>query len=401
MIKRLLIDNFKSYVDVNIPLGSLNVFVGPNASGKSNLVDALRFIGDAIKYTLDIAIAGRSGWGGVRSGKTNRGRVRFKLDVAPREPYDIVVETPDKVQFTMKSFEYTFAFLKERGRYIVDSERLSLQTARLKKGLRAPVAGFKRSRSTVVIRDPLAKRESLQVTEHTFNRLFMSVPFSASGTLAGDFIDRWCFFDIDVRRARDPQYEGPVEHLSESGDNLGLLLYRMERDTSKKGRRLRESIVRFIQGIVPGFENVYSEEQYDGKIAFRIKERNLRPRLPASVVSDGTIKLLALTLALRYHRRPPTLICIEEPEKNLHPTLLEVLVDVMRELSKDTQIIVTTHSPEFVRCLRPHEVYLVDKKEGKSRITRVQSVEAIDVFLKEFSLDELWKQGYLEGGIPL
>ena len=118
------------------------------------------------------------------------------------------------------------------------------------------------------------------------------------------------------------------------------------------------------------------------------------------MVSDGTIRLLSLLTGLLVKRDEPSTLFIEEPERSLHPLVLQQVVELMRTVSADIQIIVTTHNPEFVRHCMPDEVFLVDKVDGLTSVEPAKNVENIERFLETFSLDELWTMGYLERALP-
>jgi predicted ATPase len=163
---------------------------------------------------------------------------------------------------------------------------------------------------------------------------------------------------------------------------------------------LRRKLLDIVQGMVPGFEDWETEQLADGRIAFKVREKGLRGTLPSLLASDGTIRLLTILAALFCSQLLPSTIFIEEPERSLHPTVMGQLVDLMREVSSQTQIIITTHSADFVRHCRPREIYLLDKVDGCTQVVQASSIEQIDEFLKQFTLDQLWLQGHLELGIP-
>jgi predicted ATPase len=152
--------------------------------------------------------------------------------------------------------------------------------------------------------------------------------------------------------------------------------------------------------MVPGFEDWETEQLADGRIAFKVRERGLHGTLPSLLVSDGTVRLLTILAALFGSQVPPTTIFVEEPERSLHPAVMEHLADLMREVSSQMQIIVTTHSTDFVRYCQPGEVYLLDKVNGCTQVVPASSIEQIGEFLNHFTLDQLWLQGHLERGIP-
>jgi predicted ATPase len=153
--------------------------------------------------------------------------------------------------------------------------------------------------------------------------------------------------------------------------------------------------------LIPGFERWRPARQYDGSLGYKISEKGMARALLPEMVSDGTIRLLSILLALLYQPTEAALICVDEPERYLHPQVLKPLVEIMREVSERTQVIVTTHSTELVKWLKPSEVLMVDKINNVTHIVQAQSISMVEKFLEELTLDELWLGGYLKGGKTL
>jgi predicted ATPase len=97
--------------------------------------------------------------------------------------------------------------------------------------------------------------------------------------------------------------------------------------------------------------------------------------------------------------RNSSLIAIEEPENGVHPHLSEYLTEVLKSASQRSQIVVTTHAPDLLDYLEPHQVILCDKEDGFTKLKRASSVSDIEQFRKHFSLGELWSQGAI-GAMP-
>ena len=119
--------------------------------------------------------------------------------------------------------------------------------------------------------------------------------------------------------------------------------------------------------------------------------------MPATRLSDGTLRYLAL-LAILCHPKPPPLICIEEPELGLHPDILPHLAQVLREASERMQLIVTTHSDILVDALTetPEVIVVCEKHEGATRLKRLDRDE-LHPWLEKYRLGELWTRGELGG----
>lgn len=149
-------------------------------------------------------------------------------------------------------------------------------------------------------------------------------------------------------------------------------------------RDLYPTIIDFDVRILPGFVQVTLEEEHVG-------------RIPATRLSDGTLRYLCL-LAILLNPTPPPLVCIEEPELGLHPDVQNRLARLMREASERMQIIVTTHSEAFVDALTdtPEALMVCERHNGSTVIERVDP-ERFAVWLQDHSLGELWRGGYIGG----
>ncbi len=220
--------------------------------------------------------------------------------------------------------------------------------------------------------------------------------FFLGSFLLSDFITEWRFYDLDVKASRRSCLDEGQPVLLGDGRNLAIILDKLRRDSSS--RAIRDRILNLMSILIPGFERWRPARQYDGSLGYKIYEKGMVKALLPEMVSDGTIRLLSMLLALLYQPTKAALICIDEPERYLHPQVLKPIVEIMREVSEKTQLIVTTHSTELVKWLQPSEVLMVDKIDTVTHIVQAQNVSMVDKFLEEFSLDELWLSGYLKGG---
>ena len=119
--------------------------------------------------------------------------------------------------------------------------------------------------------------------------------------------------------------------------------------------------------------------------------------IPATLLSDGTLRYLCL-LAVLLHPEPPPLICIEEPELGLHPDLLHKVSDLMCDASKRSQLVVTTHSDVIVDTLteQPESVVICEKRDGETEMHRLDK-DDLAKWLKDYSLGDLRRDGELGG----
>jgi len=397
MIKSVKFVNFKSLSPQTVELGPLNVLIGANASGKSNFVDAFRFIRDCVWHGASAAVAKRRGWKNVVSARPSQPpRIRLGLLMRPEgiphlrrqgEEY-----TASEASYSLeigctgaepRVWDETFRTLYTRDAKTLEDGFVRRRGSLKGLGDAAPArAGFLRGVLKGFARDR--------------SYLPMGFPAFSSYSIAQS-LGRWRFYELDPNAARSPSTEEAPDVLSEDGANLARVLkalQRADRETSVRVRKL-------MNILVPGFSSWGTRRRADGTVVFTVKEDGIaRPFLPSSI-SDGTIRLLCMLLGVLHTHATAPLMSIDEPERCLHPQLFKTLVELIREASHKTQMLVTTHSAELVRWLQPSEVLLVDKKDNQTVIVRAKDVEHIEEFLKEFRLDELWLQGYLKGGTAL
>jgi predicted ATPase len=110
-------------------------------------------------------------------------------------------------------------------------------------------------------------------------------------------------------------------------------------------------------------------------------------------LSEGSLRFLWLAALLQSRAIAPITL-LDEPEISFHPELQQVLVELMREASKRTRLIVTTHSDRLVRFLKPTELVVVDTEDGVTRFTSADKLD-IDEWLTDYGLDDLWRNGRL------
>jgi predicted ATPase len=202
----------------------------------------------------------------------------------------------------------------------------------------------------------------------------------------------FAIFDFDPKLPkRAVQITGKAE-LEEDGSNLALILKRVTEDPEKN--RMFSNLV---SDLLPFVENIGVEKFSDKSMLFKVREKYCsRDFVPASMVSDGTITVALLVLALFFVSKPT--IVIEEPERNLHPALIGPLVSMMKDASKTRQIIVTTHNPLLVKHAGIENLLLVSRdQKGFSVIVRPRDKQEVRTFLEnEIGIDELFTQNLLE-----
>jgi len=201
-------------------------------------------------------------------------------------------------------------------------------------------------------------------------------------------------YDLDPKLGKRAIPIGGKADLEPDGSNLAIVLRNVLQDSSK-----RAMLVRLLSDLLPFVEDLKVDRVADQSILVALKERfSPKSYLPASLLSDGTIHLTALILALYFERAAVTLI--EEPERHLHPHLISRIAGMLRDASQRKQLVVTTHNPELVKHADLADLLLVHRDEqGFSRLSRPAESQELKVFLEnDLGVDELYVQDLLHTG---
>lgn len=328
---RVSLKNYKSIADCDVRLRSLTFLVGPNGSGKSNFLDSLRFVTDALRSSLDHALRNR---GGIKEVRRRSGghpthfsmRLEFQLSEGVTGHYAFRIGA------------------QLRGGYEVQEEECEIQrratTAKPSTTSFFRVRGGKVTTSASVF--PPAPNDRLYLV-------------NASGL--PEFVDlyqafsRMGFYSLNPARIRDLQPPHAGDLLDPEGGNIASVLGRL----ASYDRAAKERIEEYLAKVVPGVHGV------DAKVIGPRETLEFRQqvagshdpwRFLAANMSDGTLRALGILVALFQTSnggmlRVP-LVGIEEPEVALHPAAAGVLLDSLRDASRKTQVVVTSHSPDLL-----------------------------------------------------
>ena len=182
--------------------------------------------------------------------------------------------------------------------------------------------------------------------------------------------------------------------LEADGSNLAIILTNLQ-----KNRKKREKYLQLVQDFLPFISSFDVLPLEDNSVITSLNETyNPKKTIPASLISDGTLNITALIIPLVFEKKP--LIIIEEPERNIHPSLSNKLVELMKDVTQrfKKQIIITTHNPEIVRNTGIDNLLLVTRdKNGFSTIDKPKENSQIKAFLENnMGLGELYVNNLLE-----
>lgn len=408
-ITKIRISNFKSFDDQCIALNDFNLLVGSNASGKSNLVQAFQFLRDIVTHGLEDAISLQGGVEYLRNVKiANTRPLSFHVVVQPHMIIHPVSlgngqGTNPVRQVKIHTFDYEFSlrFHKRGSGYTVEQDRMTLtyedsvsDDGKLTDSAKLTIensAGKLRISSTTPDRGPLSalRDQTIQIPKKT---LLIEAPFAyiAYAGAILNWVQAIGIYDFDPKLSKRAIPIAGRSGLEMDGSNLAIVLNNVISDKEKS-----RSFLNLFRDLLPFIDSLGVERGANRSIFFKLREKYSKDDLPSFLISDGTVNIIALLIALYFQQKPFAII--EEPERNIHPYLISKLMDMFREASQQKQILATTHNPEMVKQADLENLLLVTRdKEGFSQITRPADSEQVRIFLKnEIGIDELFVDNLL------
>jgi predicted ATPase len=368
-IHKLEIRGFKSIAHVDLKdISPFLVFAGANGVGKSNLVDALVFLGAVVKRGAVQAIREFGGFGQIHCFK-------FRKDQRRTISFALIIDIGDsKYDYFLKirsldSSPELQEMLKVNGHVIIDRK----------------AAGD----ISIVLVEGKSPQELPNYNKE------MSALMLLSDNPLYHFITNIRVFRIDPFAAKEPDTSAAdTSALDKNGRNIATILSVLEKDDE-----FREQVLEWVELIVPGMENIKTERQrLDASTVITFKEEGTTARFPASLISDGTIYTLCILTAVLSRARHSGITIIEEPERGIHPKAIAELVQLMRDnASTQHPVFITTHNESIVRSLKVDELYFIGKSDGK---TYVNSAKDSGVDTSTISLDKAWLTNLFDGGLP-
>lgn len=413
MIEELEIANYKSLKSVRVPLRRVSFFCGPNASGKTNLAEALDFVSEVFRNGLQYAVAEKGGFYNIcfRRQRRTKGAISFKIIGQTRIEKELLLGYEVSFSFRAQSQAIRSKFLVEQEEYLfristpspgIDS--YTVRIFRLDKKYIAEardveIQGFERMfgvNSINSFREVVTQvfkprpQQLLLGPGQTFGFGFFNAVQRVARELEGFRV-----FQINPRTARQAGAPSVTKGLGRHGENLPVVV-----EAFLSRRRLSRRLLSWMRDVLPDLIDLlprYTETKQTGLF---MQEKGFGLPWYAEDLSDGTIMALGLFICLLEpsHRT----VLIEEPENSLHPWILKRFLDRCREVSGERQILITTHSPLVVSAAEPDELFLIERRRGQTEVIPAVSREPeLNGIIKENLLDlgDYWMSGGL-GAVP-
>ena len=390
LLKRIKARNFKSFADLDMELNELDVVIGTNASGKSNLVELLRFLRDVVNEGLDGRVSRQGGIEYMR--RLGRGgknvEIEIELELCER------LEIPEAPELYTSRAEWKLALKTGKRSVSVVQDRwvfgvsACVNAGDEKQPSRDPLTGSitvaNKSKRAFSVDHPCSEQilDVLNRDEASQELFIRSKAARIFFPAVHHFFSGAGIYEFNPRIAKESTSADAYSSLSDDASGLESLLLRILADA-----RQRKTLNALVSDLVPSVELASAENRRSVIV--------LPGRMPFRFLSNGTVNMIALVVALYFESRALTVI--EDPDASVHPSLMSRIVGMLKEVSERKQVIVTTHNPELVRYADLESLALVTRNDKwESEVSRPSQDHEIKKFLKNnIGITELYVQNIL------
>ncbi|MCA2683725.1 MAG: AAA family ATPase [Microcystis sp.] len=392
-IVSIKITNYRMFKNIHIrDIPPFCVIIGANGTGKSTLFDIFGFLRDALKNNIRQALQIRGGYKEV----ITRGQ--------EKEDIEIELQFRMKISDTERLVTYILRIGQEENRPMIKREILRYK--RGEHGAPFHFLDFQRGQGYAITNeedfskpDKELDREEQKLESNDILALKGLGQFQRfkAATAFRSLIENWHISDFHISEARGSKEISYAEHLSPTGDNMATVAQYIYQQYPE----IFQQILERMKQRVPGISSVEAKETEDGRLILRFQDQAFKDPFIDRYVSDGTMKMFAY-LILLFDPNPHPLLCVEEPENQLYPTLLKELAEEFAHYSyRGGQVFVSSHSPDFLNAVPLASIFWLIKSQGITQIHRATDSEILKNLVAEGDLPGyLWNQGWFKGVAP-
>lgn len=392
-IVSIKIKNYRMFKNIHIrDIPPFCVIIGANGTGKSTLFDIFGFLRDALKNNIRQALQIRGGYREI----ITRGQ--------EQEDIEIELQFRMKILDTERLVTYQIIIGQNNNRPVIKREILRYK--RGEHGKPFHFLDFQLGQGYAITNeedfskpDKELDREEQQLESNdilAIKGLGQFQRFKAA-TAFRSLIENWHVSDFHISEARGSKEISYAEHLSTTGDNIATVAQYIYQQYPK----IFQQILEKMKQRVPGISSVEAKETEDGRLILRFQDQAFKDPFIDRYVSDGTMKMFAY-LILLFDPNPHPLLCVEEPENQLYPTLLKELAEEFAHYSdQGGQVFVSSHSPDFINAVPLASIFWLIKSQGITQIHRAADSEILKNLVAAGDLPGyLWNQGWFKGVEP-
>ena len=360
ILQKVKIEGFKSIESAELELGELNVVIGANGSGKSNLIGVFRLLERVLSHNLQFYVASEPD--------------RFLFHGRKQTPALSLDFTFEQGSYGFKLNAVQDTLIFEYERLIKDSDSETIDEGHKESKL-AEVATYSGKKLIPLVRkwftEPLYRQIIDSLVVYHFNDTSDTSP--AKQTV-----------DVDDNRFFRP-----------NAANLPAYLYWLQEKHPTQFRHIEEHI-RLIAPFFGGFV-LAPNKLNEKKIKLEWWQKGSEAYFDAYALSDGTLRFICLATLL-LQPQPPALILLDEPELGLHPFAIRILAEMLEAASRRVQVLLATQSVTLLNNFAPQNVIVAENDGLRTTFNRLNA-ESLQGWLEEFSIGELWEKNVL-GGRP-
>jgi predicted ATPase len=386
MLERIHIENYKCLRDVTVDLGEFTILIGPNDSGKSSFLEVLQTFGKAVGQGYAAVFKDDHSLANLVSGK----------DGALRVVLEVVGATPQ--QHFVYRLEFAGGDQPPRETLHIDREKMLWSEETPAPQGQPPMLPVNAGPLTMFTPVAQGKQPTrLQVPRLATGLQILSQQHRLPYSLVADALKSSVEYRFKLDKLPKAAIPKPGIELDSSGENLAAVLDVMQNSSD---RTAFEAVQRFLHDAIPTLRGIVlppaTSPPGAKALEFILSRNGQSPvTIPGSLASGGALLLTAyLTLA---YSQTPGLLLIEEPENGLHPSRLEMVLGLLRKVSRGDvgnrkrQVVVTTHNPLLLNYASPEEVRVfVRHPDQGTKVIPMTKAPDIERLLKEFALGELW-----------
>lgn len=362
-LDKISIKGFKSIKNLeNFSLNDVNILIGANGAGKSNLVDIFRMLREMVnqnlqKYVLDNGGADDLLFNGLKITKEiianfKFGENAYKVKFKPTKDEKLLIKSESEGFLRYKDSTW-----REIGKAVFESN--------LKK----------------------IKNESGVMSD------------KGIGYYVYNAINSWVIYHFHDTSAESPMRRSQIvednKRLSFNASNIAPYLLKLK----KQYQNSYNEIVNSIKLVAPFFDDFILDSYFMGqreKVKLSWKQKGSDYPMQAYHLSDGTLRFICLATVLLQPSLPSTII-FDEPELGLHPYAIDILSEIIHSVRNRTQLIISTQSPALVDNFKPENVIVVDRESGESKFKRLDHKE-LSSWLEDYTLGDIWQKNIISGG---
>jgi predicted ATPase len=367
-LQKIVLRGFKSIRDMTLELRPLNILIGANGAGKSNLVLFFKMLNEMMGKRLQQFIA-------------TSGRAQSLLHFGPKVTPNLEAE----LEFVSNNGDvYTYNILMRyaAGDTLVIAEESFLQGTRDFNPQHSLSLMYGQPETRIFEERDSDENVKLEPFRDLLNNCRVFHFHDTSSTVP---FRRYCYIDDN-------------RFLKSDAGNLAPVLYRLK---SQNGGAAYSRIVKTIRMIAPFFDDfdlVPSVDNNGRDIMLNWRHVESPQIFGPHQLSDGTLRAMCLiTLLLQPEEELPGLIIVDEPELGLHPYALNVIASLFKKASHHAQVLVSTQSSAFLDNFEPEDIVVADRNDKESTFRRLDA-EELKTWLEEYSLGEIWEKNVIGGG---